>query len=294
MELPGALDVTDVPRAMALDALRDMGYDIETVEYRDAMIGMQAMLDGQLDVGVFGVPQVLAAIQRGAAVTSILGSGRATRVLVTAPEIKTCSGLNNKSVSVPNIISTQTLALRRYIERQCPDATIERVVIAGAGNRLAALLAHRTAGALLELTNVLDLQAKGITQFNVLSDFGEELSGLDSATIVARRAFLDSYPETARDIVRTWILATRQVQDPLVLTGEIQQYLGLDLDHARAAARAFLDRNVWDVNGGLSHDMMRTHIALAEASEVIAPGLTPAMVADLSYLDAVLDASGRQ
>ena len=252
------------------------------------------MLDGSLDVGYFPFPQVLAAIQHGAAITSILSAGGSTRVLVTAPEVKQCSDLNNKGVSVPTLVSTQALTLQLYIDKRCPGTNVERVVIAGTNNRVAALLAGRTAGALLELTSLLELRARDFTQFNELSVFGVEFPGLISAAAVASRAFLDSHPDTARDIARAWVLATRQVQDPTVLKDRIEKYLGLESGQAGIAANAYLDRKIWDVNGGLSDENLRTSIDFSATAGVITDGLSPAMTADLSFLHAVLDVIGRQ
>ena len=86
---------------------------------------------------------MLAAIQQGAGIAIIMGGGSHTRCLVTAPDITTCADLHNRQVSVPNLVSSQTLALHRYTSHRCPGTRVAPVVISAAGNPLAALLAPR-------------------------------------------------------------------------------------------------------------------------------------------------------
>ena len=40
MEVPSAPEISDVPRLMAMDGLRGLGYAVEAVEYRDAPIAI--------------------------------------------------------------------------------------------------------------------------------------------------------------------------------------------------------------------------------------------------------------
>ena len=260
MDIPLEPDVSDVPRLMARDALQQAGYRVVSTAYRDNVIAIQALVEGQVDIALLSLPAVLAAIQRGAGITIILGGASHTRCLVTAPELRKCSDLHHRQVSVPNLVSSQTLALQRYLSNQCPGTSVEPVVISGTGNRLAALLARRTDGAILDLMTLLEVQHADGPAFNVLSEFGAEFPGLGGAAMVASRAFLESQPDAARDLVRECLLATRTIQDPDVLQARIVRHLGLAPERAGRAAAAYLERKVWDVNGGLSDGFMQRNI----------------------------------
>lgn len=240
------------------------------------------------------MPQVLAAIQQGAPVTVIVGGGDSSRMIATAPEIKQCSDLNNKQVSVPNLISAQTLALRRYLATRCPGTNVELVVIAGVENRLAALLANRTGGAILEANNMFELQRVYGSKFNVLSDLALEFPGVNGAAVVAPRAFVDKFPATAREIVREMVLAVRRLQDPAFLRNAMANYLAMNPDDAERVGKLYLERKNWDLNGGLSDALLTTNIDFFVEAGVIKPGLTPALVTDRSYLTAALDEIGRK
>lgn len=294
LEIPAEPDVSDVTRLMARDALRQAGYTVEATAFRDNVIAVQGLVTGHVDIAVISLPGALAAIQQGAGITVIMEAGGHTRGLVTAPDIRKCSDLHQKQVAVPNLVSAQTLAFRRYIATQCPGTEVETVIIAGADNRLAALLAQRTGGALLDLMALLEVQRQGRARFNLLSVFGTDFPGLAGAAVVASRSFLDRYPDTARDVVRAWVLAARAIQDPAVLAGEIENRLGLEPERAAAAATAYLAQNVWNVNGGLAEGFMQRNIDFAVEMGALKPGLAPADTADPRYLAAVLAEIGRK
>lgn len=294
MDIPLEPDVSDVPRLMARDALRQAGYTVLSTAYRDNVIAIQALVEGQVDIALLSLPAVLAAIQQGAGIAIIMGGGSHTRCLVTAPDITTCADLHNRQVSVPNLVSSQTLALHRYISNRCPGTRVEPVVISGAGNRLAALLARRTDGAILDLMTLLEAQRADGPAFNVLSEFGAEFPGLGGAAMVASRAFLDSHSDAARDLVRECLLATREIQDPAVLKTQILKHLDLAPERASRAAAAYLDQRVWNVNGGLQDGFMQRNIEFCVEMGVIKPGMTAAAVEDRRYLDAALADLGRR
>jgi hypothetical protein len=56
----------------------------------------------------------------------------------------------------------------------------------------------------------------------------------------------------------------------------------------------FLAREVWDLNGGLSDELLQVNIDFYVESGVLEPGMTPAQAADRSHLDAVLGEIGRK
>jgi len=294
MDIPLEPDVSDVPRLMARDALQQAGYTVVSTAYRDNVVAIQGLVQGQVDVALLSLPAVLAAIQQGAGIAVIMGGGSHTRCLVTAPAITTCSDLHGRQVSVPNLVSSQTLALQRYIANRCPGTRVEPVVISGTGNRLAALLARRTDGAILDLMTLLEVQQADGPAFNVLAEFGAEFPGLGGAAMVASRAFLDSHPDAAGDLVRECLRATRRIQDPAVLNAQIIKHLGLAPERAERAARAYLEQKVWDVNGGLQNDAMRRNIEFCVEMGVLAPGMTPAAAEDRRYLDTALAELGRR
>ena len=68
----------------------------------------------------------------------------------------------------------------------------------------------------------------------------------------------------------------------------------MDEDTARALGAAYLDIGEWDPNGALTPDNIQFTLDFLAANTSLPAGLAVDDVADLSYLNAVLDEIGRQ
>ncbi len=63
---------------------------------------------------------------------------------------------------------------------------------------------------------------------------------------------------------------------------------------AATTTQAYLQKNIWDVNGGLSRDAVAYSVDFFTTTGSLPVGLTADKVSDLSYLDAVLNEIGRK
>jgi ABC-type nitrate/sulfonate/bicarbonate transport system substrate-binding protein len=294
IEIPAAPDLSDLPRLMAVDALRAKGYNIEAVAIDDVTVAVQAMNQGALDISNLPNLQAWAAIDKGASIVTILDDAAATRLLAAAPGIEQCGDLDGKKVATVNVNSVQTAMVNRYIEENCPGAAPEYLVVAGANNRMAGLLAGQVDAALLDMTQQLRMERDGETRAHVLVSFTEEFPTLKTNSHFARRDFLEQYPEAARDFVRAMLEARRSIQDPHVLSEQFVKYIKLEPVAASSAAETYLAHKVWDVNGALSPELLQENIDFLVELSGLAPGITPEEIADLSYLNAVLEEIGRR
>ena len=73
IELSTSPDVEDIPRLMAIDAMRADGYTLETLEFADTSATVLALARGDLDFAVVSDVTGWAAIEKGA---PIVGSAR--------------------------------------------------------------------------------------------------------------------------------------------------------------------------------------------------------------------------
>jgi hypothetical protein len=78
------------------------------------------------------------------------------------------------------------------------------------------------------------------------------------------------------------------------LRAQIEKHMGLAPDVAAIAARTYLEKKVWDLNGGLPDGFIRGNIDFSVDMGVLKPGLAPAAVEDRRYVDAVLAEIGRK
>jgi hypothetical protein len=96
-----------------------------------------------------------------------------------------------------------------------------------------------------------------------------------------------------KNLVRAIVTANRRVQDRQTLLDAISRYLPDDAN-AKPSADAYLAQKVWDVNGAMSPDSVQYMVDFLVKTKQLPVGATPDKVADPNYLNAVLDALGRQ
>jgi ABC-type nitrate/sulfonate/bicarbonate transport system substrate-binding protein len=295
MEVGGTPDATDIARLIAVETLRAQGYAVETLNYADDALMFVGMQQGDVDVASVSDLVGWNAIAQGAPALALLDESRMTVLLAADASIRTCADLHGKPVGTGPVGGGNMLMTHRYVETTCPGTEPQYVRIAGGSPvKLAALAAGAVNATTLELYDWVELPPAYAGRFHVLAWYSDVFPGLTSISTFVRRDFADSYPETVRDLVRAILQARRRIQDPAVLAEELAKRLGLDPVRARKTAEAFLERQVWDVNGGYTMERLQSHIRFYVDAGALPPTIEAGDVADLSYLEAVLREIGRQ
>lgn len=294
IEIPEDADIADIPRQMAVDYLRAEGYTVETLSLANTSLSLLALEKGNLDVAGITNAETWSAVKQGASIVTIMDLHRDTRLLVAAGEISQCADLHERRVGVSGMKSTATVLLMRYLERDCPGVEPEYLIIEGSHNRWAALLGGQLDATIVDLSDMIQFAGEGQGDLNALVVFSQQYPGLRTMGTVIRRDLANDFPETVKDIVRAMLLARRAIQDPEVLSAEMVKRLQMDPETARTAAETYLERDVWDVNGGYSLESVQDTIDFLVDTAALEPGLQVDDVADLSYLNTVLDEIGRQ
>jgi ABC-type nitrate/sulfonate/bicarbonate transport system substrate-binding protein len=296
MSVMGSLNTREVPPLMALESLREQGYTTEAVSIPRAELIVEALLRGDLEVGAVTPTTLWAAIAKGADLRTI--AARSTRVsrLVARREIQTCRDLQDRSVAFNNLGNTDKAMFDAYLRQHCPDVTPRIVVIADSANRTAALQAGRIDSAeLVELDHWLYLEDNEPGRFNVLLDFATEFPGLGMSSFAVRSDWARQNPESVKDFLRALLMVYRRVAaTPLLLQEESAKRLFLSPAEAERLTGASLAANVWDVNGGLTEANVQATIDFLTGTGSLPTGMRAEDVADLTYLDAVLDEIGRR
>jgi ABC-type nitrate/sulfonate/bicarbonate transport system substrate-binding protein len=169
------------------------------------------------------------------------------------------------------------------------------VVINGSTNRVAALQAGELDTARLEIVDWLQLERQVPGKFSVLIDFGKEFPLVQFSSFTVRRAWAEQNPEAVKDFIRALLTAHRRVAgNPQLFSEQIVKYLSLPPADATIAADAYLKLGVWDVSGGLTDTSIDYMIDFLTTAGSLPGGVKPNDVADLPYLNAVLDDIGRK
>jgi len=176
----------------------------------------------------------------------------------------------------------------------CPAASPEILIIPGSDNRAAALLAGQIDATTAEPADVVQLLARASDRLHVLVDFASRLPDLVTTGVHVSSDFASAHPDAVRDLVKAMLEMHRRVAaDPDLLTRQATDRLGFDPGDVPAILETHRGLGTWDPDGGLSREALRYSLDFYIKTGSLDPGLTEDRVADLSYLEAVLEEIGQ-
>jgi ABC-type nitrate/sulfonate/bicarbonate transport system substrate-binding protein len=292
--VPAGADVEDIPWLMALEFLEGQGYAIETLSFADTAIEIAAMAQGDLDISSLSHQLSWAAIAKGAPHFTFMDKSANAAMTVTSREIQECADLDDKAVAVPSATSVVGAMLNTYMDRKCPGAQPQMVIVSGGSNRLAALLAGEVDAATMDAEGLLKLEREKPGEFHALIEFGREFPGLQISSYAVRSGFAEQQPEVVKDVVRAVLTARRRLQDPEQLRAAVEQYLDLEPETVGQAVDYYMAHKLWDTGGAFTLETVETTLEFLKEYGDLPPELAPTDVADLSYYNAVLDKLGRE
>jgi ABC-type nitrate/sulfonate/bicarbonate transport system substrate-binding protein len=288
-------DVKDVPWLMALDALEEQGYTTEVVAFGKSSLIPPALIRRDVDVASANATLAWAAIAQGADIASVVGRVNTSFYLITTIDVHSCSDLEGKILTFATRQSVGYVMFEEYLAQNCAGITPEILLISGSANRVAGLELGEVDGAYLELEHWLRLQEIAPGEFHALIDFAKEFPVVQISTFSVRRQWAEENREQLEDFLRALLVAHRSViADPQLLRDGIVKYLSIDAARAQELAEAYLLEEIWDPNGQLSSENVQATLGFLSAGDIVPADLQVEDVADLSFLNAVLDEIGRQ
>ena len=288
------LDVRDVPLLMAFDDLAAKGYTIEKEYLSSSAVETDLLIRGEVEIAMINNQTVWTAIAKGADLRTIGPFTATTGALGAQAAIRSCAGLDGKTVGAPGTSGLTPLLFRTYVARHCPQATPQVVVIPEAGARAAALLSGQLDAAFLPGEELLKLQRQSSVALQALYDYATEFPDVQIEGLHVRREWASQHPGAVRDFLRAQLLAYRKVnENPQILFDESVKRLSLDPDTAQAIGKFHLGMRIWDDNGLLTTANVQSTIDFLVKADALPAAMQPAQVLDLSYLNAVLGEIGR-
>jgi ABC-type nitrate/sulfonate/bicarbonate transport system substrate-binding protein len=281
---------------IALDRMRDRGYETVSVFLPRPELAAQALIRGEVDLARLDPITASTAIARGARLVMISALGTSEWVLVTPKTITAPRQLARRRIAVHSLSSMSNTVVQHAIKQHGIIAP-QVLVIPGSPARAQALLQGEVDATSLFLIDAIRLQVLAPDRFHILIDF-KDLPVVD-AVVVARRDWLAGHQTEAQDFVRVLLETHRRIAAGPDWTVARTQTLFPDQDAAfvTAAVRAYVARGIWDPNGGIPgpatiQEMIRflksVDMVPATASEIAEE------YADLGPLQAVLSKIGRK
>ncbi len=289
---PNPIGLRNVPYLMALDVLRQQGYTIKTSAYATTDLSATALVKGDIDIGYFSDQLAWAASAKAAPIRTIMSFNGNPYLIAAKLDIKTCGDLQGKKMAYGSNSTVNSAMLNQYLEQSCPGTRPQVVLIPNSPARLAALLSGQIDSVLLETDDALQLERQAPGRFSVLRRFSDEFPTIEVGGYHVRTDYASKNPVIVKDFLTALIQAHRRVQDKQVLLSAVAKYLNNDAT-ALAAVDTYLAQDAWDVNGGLTAQRVQATLDFLIRSNMLPANLTADQVADLSYLDAVLNDLGR-
>jgi ABC-type nitrate/sulfonate/bicarbonate transport system substrate-binding protein len=289
------LDLTDVPSLMAFDLLAAQGYLVRTTSFAQSELAVEALARGDSDFGFGSSRTYWAAVGTGANIVSIMERSANDFLIVTIPEIQTCAHLDGRRFAQHSEGAVSKAMSDAYIQKNCPGIEPEILLIPEGENRAAALLVGEIDATPLKLADYLQVERRAPDQYRALANLAADLPSLKTGLVNVNRDFAVAHPEAVKDYIRALLTIHRQIKRaPDLLVAEAATRLAIDPEVLPQFVAAHCELDIWDVNGGLDEQSVEYSLEFFTTAGKLDAGLTADDVADLVYLNQVLDEIGRE
>lgn len=251
--------VGDLASMLAWDELRSQGIDVETRFFSDADVVIQALARGDIDFATnVGSVATMQAVDQGVDLRIFMGYVAAEFVLAGTSEIQSPEDLEGKTVAVHSEVSlTNAYTLALIAKYDLQDVNV--IVVPNSSARAQAIEQGQIDAAPLDLADATLLAEQDPDRFHTILFFGEEFDGVENNGTVATTAFLEDNAEDAQLIVDAMIETNRRMADePDWAAEQSIRFLGSafedSTDLLQDIVRDYIDRGLWDVNGGLDEE----------------------------------------
>lgn len=290
----GSLNAKNISLMATIEALRAQGYTVEFTTFARYDLPVAALEQGEVDFAPITASRAWAAVAQGADFCTVVGEYNSTFEVVVSSSIQACEDFQGKSLAFPSRQAVGYIMFEKYLRDNCPEVKPDIVLIAGSENRVAGLLSDEMDGAYLELVEWLQLDAQRPGDYHIF-DYLSAYPTLLTGGIVVRCDWAEEHPDTVRDFIRVMVTAQRELTaDPKRLQAELMELLEVDAATAQTTADTYLARKIWDLNGTITPENIQYTLDTLAEAEALPAGMQVEDVADLSYLEAVLEEIGRR
>ena len=176
----------------------------------------QAMLSGEIKIGIIGATHVANVVTSGGDMTMLLGlETKLDSLLVVHPSIKSAEGLKGKKVAIGTPAGTASLGAYVGLDYLGLVPRRDNITLMGVGapsDRLAALLA----GSVDAMSVSGEVAQAAINQgYRVLLDLAKENVPFQSSGLVTSRRFMASNPQVVENVARAVIEGVAFARNPV-------------------------------------------------------------------------------
>lgn len=247
--------VADLGTLLTWEALEEKGISVETTYFSGPDVTIQALERGDIDMATnLAAVAALNAADAGLPVKIFTGYVAPEFVLGGTTDLESVEDLEGTRTSIHSE-GGRTAAYINALVQKYGIEDLEILTIPNSSARAQALLQGQTDSGVVDLGDSLLIAAEDPGKFHTVLFFGEEFAVADSGT-VATTDFLSENAEDVQVIVTTMIETYRKINDePEWAVEQAQRLLSASYDDPELLAQiveAYVERGMWDANGGLS------------------------------------------
>jgi ABC-type nitrate/sulfonate/bicarbonate transport system substrate-binding protein len=243
-----------VPNA-GWDVCAEQNITVDQQYVEDGSVAIQAIAQGEGQIATnIGVNVGLLAVDEGAAIVDVMATQRPTWALVSRNEIETIEDLAGLTMGVHGETSF-TKAIADYYDAQY-DLGMTQVIIPGSEVRAEALANDQIDASVIDLPDIVSLEATYPDSFTVLDTIGENLPDLIEQDIWMNKTWVEENPELAQQVTTCLVQGLRNLIDDPAYALELATELLPDVDPAilEELISEYHSRGIWDPNGVLTEE----------------------------------------
>jgi ABC-type nitrate/sulfonate/bicarbonate transport system substrate-binding protein len=296
----GVKQVPHTATLIALERMRDRGYDTHAAFLPQTQLTIQALMRGDIDYGLPDPISAATAILKGAPVT-IVGAyampGLGQWVMVAPKSIADPKQLARKRIAVHSLSSVSNMVVQFAIKKH-GISNPQVLVIPGSVARAQALLQGEIDATSVFIADAIRLDMVAPGRFHILIDFKD--MPVHDSVFVARRDWLATHQDETEDLLRSLVETHRRMAagPEWGVARALNLFPDQDAAFVLATVKAFIARGIWDANAGVPNgsDTIRDMIKYLKSVDALPADATedPRFYADLSAIDRVLARVGRK
>lgn len=279
---PGSIGTTDVPAVLALEALKEDGWDASYIEFDSPDVQTQALLRGDVNVASMGPATVMSADLAGSDIKMVANNNNNDLQVIASPDITECADLDGKPVAYQSDGATSTAHLKRWLQDNCPDAQPEFMVISGSANRATALLEGQISGTIVRLEDWIPAIEGHEGEAEILASLSADQSDLLTQTIAVTNESLESNPDLTQAFLEALQAEFDELNaDPTAYADKAAEILDVDPAEAAAVYEQLVEEGVIPETVGIDMSHVDATLTFYQENGTIPEGdLTSSDVAD--------------
>ena len=241
--------------AAGWEVCAEQGINVDQQYVEDGSVAVQAIAQGEGQIATnIGVNVGLLAVNEGAAIVDVMATQRPTWALVSRNEIGTIEELAGLTMGV-HAETSFTKAIADYYDAQY-DLGMTQVIIPGSEVRAEALANDQIDASVIDLPDIVSLEATYPDSFTVLDTIGENLPDLIEQDIWMNKTWVEENPELAQQVTTCLVQGLRNLIDDPAYALELATELLPDVDPAilEELISEYHSRGIWDPNGVLTEE----------------------------------------